>query len=82
MHNSHKWRADEESQQEQDRGRDEGDEEVYFSSSTWVLVTADRTWFEAPSFKGAQMRPAKMPAKFRPWTDDYSNLFQILTLND
>ena len=59
---------------------DTGDEELYFSESTWVLVTSDPAWFDASSFKGARMRPAKMPGKFRPWTDDYSNLFQILAL--
>jgi len=58
----------------------EDDEESYYSSSTWVLVTSYQAWFEAPSFKDAPMRPAKMPARFRPWTDDYSNLFQILAL--
>ena len=58
---------------------DAGDEGVNFSESTWVLVTSNPAWLKAPSFKDAQMRPAKMPAKFRPWTDDYSNLFQILS---
>ena len=58
---------------------DEGDDGVSFSRSTWVLVTSNPAWFEAPSFTDAHIRPAKMPAKFRPWTDDYSNLFKILT---
>jgi hypothetical protein len=57
---------------------DNGDEEPYLSSSTWVLVTSNAAWFESASFKDAHMRPAKMPGQFRPWTDDYSNLFQIL----
>ena len=60
---------------------DKGDQKAYFSASTWVLVTSNQTWFEAPSFKDAHMRPAKRPGTFRPWTDDYSNLFQIMTLN-
>ena len=59
---------------------DKGDEELYFFASTWVLVTSNLAWFDSPSFKDARMRPAKMPDKFRPWTDDYSNLFQILAL--
>ena len=61
---------------------DEGDEASYFSASTWVLVTSHPAWFNAPSFKDAQMRPARMPDKFRTWTDNYSNFLQILTLND
>jgi len=59
---------------------DEGDEASYFSSSTWVLVTSDKAWFDAPSFHGADMHPAKSIPNFRPWTDDYSNLFQILSI--
>ena len=61
---------------------DTGYEESYLSASTWILVTSDLAWFDAPSFKDARMRPAKMPGTFRPWTDDYSNLFQILVLSD
>ena len=61
---------------------DTGYEASYLSSSTWILVTSDVALFDAPSFKDARMRPAKMPRKFRPWTDDYSNLFQILVLDE
>ncbi|HEV2199804.1 MAG TPA: fused MFS/spermidine synthase [Bryobacteraceae bacterium] len=59
---------------------DDGEEAPYFSSSTWVLLTSNAAWFDAPSFKGADMHPAKDRSNFRPWTDDYSNLFQILSL--
>lgn len=61
---------------------DTGYEASYLSASTWILVTSDLAWFDSPSFKDARMRPAKMPGKFRPWTDDYSNLFQILMLKE
>jgi spermidine synthase len=59
---------------------DDGEEASYASSSTWVLVTSNKAWFDAPSFKGADIHPAKTIPNFRPWTDDYSNLFQILSL--
>jgi hypothetical protein len=59
---------------------DDGEEAPYMSSSTWVLLTSNAAWFDAPTFKGADMHPAKSLPKFRPWTDDYSNLFQILSL--
>jgi hypothetical protein len=60
---------------------DDGEEFSYLSSSTWVLVTADMSWFDSPSFRQADMTPGTASAKFRAWTDDYSNIFQILKLN-
>jgi hypothetical protein len=59
---------------------DDGGEASYLSSSTWVLLAADAAFFDAPSFANADMHQAKTPAKFRPWTDDYSNLWQIVNL--
>jgi hypothetical protein len=59
---------------------DDGEDFGYLSSSTWVLVTSDQAWFQSPSFHGADMSPGKIPAGFRGWTDDYSNIFQILKL--
>jgi hypothetical protein len=50
------------------------------SSSTWVLLTSNTELFKAPSFVGADMHPAKTVPNFRPWTDDYSNLFQIVSI--
>jgi len=60
---------------------DEGEDEDYLSSSTWVLLTSHPAWFHGEAFKGADMSPAKASAKFRTWTDDYSNIFQILKLD-
>jgi len=60
---------------------DEGESAPYYSSSTWVLVSTNKEFFKDPEFAGSNIHPAKMPAKFRPWTDDYSNLFQILALD-
>ena len=59
---------------------DDGEEFSYLSSSTWVLATSDQDWLHGPSFNGADMSPGKAPAGFRAWTDDYSNIFQILKL--
>ncbi len=60
---------------------DDGEEAPYFSSSTWVLLTSNADWFNAASFRDANKHPAAMRTNFRPWTDDYSNLFQILALS-
>jgi hypothetical protein len=59
---------------------DDGNEASYYSSSTWVLLTSEPNWFKTPSFNGADMMPALAPRRFRGWTDDYSNIFQILRL--
>jgi MFS family permease len=57
---------------------DDGEDEDYMSSSDWVLVSGDpevfnRNFFKAHGIETVQLRPS-----LRPWTDDYSNLFQIL----
>jgi spermidine synthase len=44
--------------------------------STWVLVSADASVFKRPKLSTAQ--PLGDVRKVRLWTDDYSNLFQIL----
>jgi spermidine synthase len=50
--------------------------EEYYSSSDWVLVSADATVFRNELFKPATI--AKVQPGLRPWTDDYSNVFRIL----
>jgi hypothetical protein len=57
---------------------DEGDEASYLSSSTWVLVTSDLSLYQGKFFKDATISQFHAKKGFRPWTDDYSNLFQIL----
>jgi hypothetical protein len=57
---------------------DDGDEASYFSASTWVLVTSDLAMYKSDSFKGATSYLLSPKKGFRSWTDDYSNLFQIL----
>jgi spermidine synthase len=53
----------------------------YLSSSTWVLLSANGDWFKSEPFKDADITSAKAQPSFRMWTDDYSNIFQILRLN-
>jgi spermidine synthase len=57
---------------------DEDEAADYFTSSDWVLVSADGSIYHDAAFKSSSVQPARMRANLRPWTDDYSNLFQIL----
>jgi len=53
-------------------------EEDYLSNSTWMLVGGDTHLFVLLGFQGAPVIRRGAPQKLRTWTDDYSNLFQIL----
>jgi SAM-dependent methyltransferase len=53
---------------------DEDTEDVF--AATWVLVTAPATGFADDILKSST--EIQTPRKVRLWTDDYSNLFQIL----
>ncbi|MCC7173693.1 MAG: fused MFS/spermidine synthase [Bryobacterales bacterium] len=46
-------------------------------AATWVLASANREFLASPVFKpgGRKITPAR---RLRLWTDDYSNLFQVL----
>jgi hypothetical protein len=57
---------------------DQGDEAGYLSSSTYCLIASNPAWFQSASFATADIMPAVAPPGFRPWTDDYSNIVQIL----
>ena len=57
---------------------DDGETAGYMSASTWVLLTSRASWFDTISFRGADMHAAQASKGFREWTDDYSNVFQIL----
>jgi hypothetical protein len=57
---------------------DGDDDPDYISESDWVLVAADPALFAHAQFQDAGIEPVKPRPRFRPWTDDYSNLFQIL----
>src|SRR5882724_7523374 len=48
------------------------------SRSDWVLVSRDAKALEAPAIVDAGAAPAEDRLDWRTWTDDYSNLVQIL----
>jgi hypothetical protein len=56
---------------------DEGYDEDYYSASTWVLVSQSRAIFNHPDF-GKAATPIRTRPGFRAWSDDYSNIIQIL----
>ena len=48
------------------------------SRSDWVLVSRDEKALRAPAIVAAGGEPAEDRPEWRTWTDDYSNLIQIL----
>ena len=64
---------------------DEGKGEEFYAATSWMLCSRDSKFFDDPLFNTVDpttheketTRP-KLDLKIRPWTDDYSNLFQIL----
>jgi hypothetical protein len=61
---------------------DDASDNTFANSTTWVLITSqDNNLFQNPSFEGANMYPASAAATFRGWTDDYSSILPILSLN-
>ena len=55
----------------------EDDDPAEVSGATWVLLTNRPGFFEEPLISKAG-KPLPHNTRLRPWTDDYSNLFQIL----
>ncbi len=58
---------------------DTGDDEDLVYGATWVLLASGPAPFDRPAFETFQ-RKIRIPARLRLWTDDYSNLWQILHL--
>jgi SAM-dependent methyltransferase len=58
-----------------DKGKDGDDDHT---TTDWVLVSRDAKALEAPEIKEASPEAAEVEAGWRTWTDDYSNLVQIL----
>jgi uncharacterized protein with PIN domain len=54
------------------------DEKTIKSRSDWVLVSRDAEALEDPVIVDAGAVAAEDRAEWRTWTDDYSNLIQIL----
>jgi SAM-dependent methyltransferase len=49
--------------------------EIY--ASTYVLISGRSNFFSGPLFKGL-LEKVNVPSGLRPWTDDYSNLWQVV----
>lgn len=58
---------------------DDGEEEGYYIPSTWMILSHNRDFFKHPNFQDASVAPMQHRPGLRPWTDDYSNIVQILT---
>ena len=52
------------------------EEREELSTSTWILVTADREFLECPAIQDAATEPGSIVSRL--WTDDFSDLFNIL----
>lgn len=52
----------------------------YLSASLWILLSDNEAVFHQPIFSQGLGDSTKPTPSFRVWTDDYSNLFQILNL--
>jgi hypothetical protein len=59
---------------------DEGDEEPFYTSSTWMVLSPKREFFDHPLFQDASVAPMHGRPGFRAWTDDYSNVVTISTI--
>jgi hypothetical protein len=53
-------------------------QEDYLSDSTWMLVGRDTHLFVLLGMQGAPIIRRAAPSTLRTWTDDFSNLYQIL----
>ncbi|GAB4430098.1 MAG: fused MFS/spermidine synthase [Anaerolineales bacterium] len=47
-------------------------------STLWAILSADKDFMNLPIIRTRQRTVLGLPEEFRLWTDDYSNLFQIL----
>ncbi|MCX7960480.1 MAG: fused MFS/spermidine synthase [Burkholderiales bacterium] len=57
---------------------DSADDDPDKTQTDWVLVSRDANALAAPAIAAAGAVAAEPRADWRPWTDDYSNLVQIL----
>ena len=58
-----------------DKGKDGDDDHT---TSDWLLLSRDPKALEAPQIEDASPEAPEERPEWRPWTDDYSNLVQIL----
>jgi hypothetical protein len=52
--------------------------DVSAATSLWILLARDETLFSVPAIRANADRLAGYTTRTRLWTDDYSNLFQVL----
>jgi hypothetical protein len=57
---------------------DDGGDENYYSASTWVVLSRSATIFKHANFQDEFVDAVRGRPNFRAWTDDYSNIIQIL----
>jgi SAM-dependent methyltransferase len=57
---------------------DDGWEENYYSPSDWVVLSHSATIFKHANFQDGFVDQLRARPNFRPWTDDYSNVIQLL----
>lgn len=57
---------------------DKGSDADYLSETTWMLVGPDTHMFVLLAFEGTPIMRRVAPKNLRTWTDDFSNLYQIL----
>lgn len=55
----------------------DNDDRAQIYTSTYVLISSRPAFFDQPLFRGELIR-IHVPPRLRAWTDDYSNLWQIL----
>ena len=57
---------------------DETDEEWWFYSSTWALLSRNDRIINSPDIRGAASTVKTNDTRVPLWTDDFASLFQIL----
>jgi hypothetical protein len=57
---------------------DDGGEEDYYQASTWALESPRGETFKNAAFQDPSVSPIRANPKIRAWTDDYSNVLEIL----
>jgi spermidine synthase len=57
---------------------DDGVEQPYYTSSTFIVLSHSEDFFKNKLFNGYASQVVLNRPEFHPWTDDYSNIIQIL----
>jgi hypothetical protein len=57
---------------------DDGADQPYYIASTFIVLSPDKKFFAHHQFDGFRSQMVLPHDEVRPWTDDYSNIIQIL----